>query len=475
MSSKDNKEDNKNNKNSKVLGIRRENKNKWERRVALTPEGVKKLVKNGIKVIFQPCNLRCYTNKQYEDAGAEICEDISKADVILGVKEIPLDLFIDNKTFLFFSHTFKGQSNNMPALDKMLDQKVRLIDYELIKDQDKGARLVAFGKYAGLVGAIDFLQGLGQFLVHKKLYTPFLHVGFSYMYPSLEHAKKAVVKVGQMFKTKKLNQNLLPLIFAVTGNGRVTGGSVEILELLPHKWIEPDDLHKLFDGEDKSKNDIVYLTKLEHKHMYVRKDKNKEDQNCNNFDKQHFYKNKKMYNSIFAEKYLQYISAIFHCMYWDTDSPVLITDNDASDLSSKNNLRLLGITDITCDWPEASIKLLKKLTKIEKPFYSIDPITGIIEENFNKISNNAILYHSVDHLPSELPFDSSNHFSDKLTPFIPDLLKSNYPCEYKEDDLPPELHKATETWNGKLTPDYEYLYEELSKTFNSKYSKNKKE
>ena len=348
----------------KILGIRRENKNKWERRVALTPNGVEKLVKKGIKVLFQPCNLRCYTNKQYTDAGAEECEDISKADVILGVKEIPLDLFIDNKTFLFFSHTFKGQSNNMPALDRMLDQKVRLIDYELIKNQENDSRLVAFGKYAGLVGAVDFLQGLGQFLVHKKLYTPFLHVGFSYMYPSLEDAKKAVTKVGNMFKNKKFNSKLVPLIFAVTGNGRVTGGTIEILELLPHKWIEPDDLKSLFDNTEKARNDIVYLTKIEHKHMYVRKDKSEEEQNCNNFDKEHFYKNKKMYNSIFAKKYLEYLSVIFHCMYWDTDSPVLITDEDASSLCSENRLRLLGVTDITCDWPEASIKLLKKLTKI---------------------------------------------------------------------------------------------------------------
>lgn len=459
-------------KQFKILGIRRENKNKWERRVAIAPWDVKKLVDAGVKVIFQSCNLRCYTNKQYLDAGAIQEEDITKADVVLGVKEVPLDLFIKDKTFLFFSHTFKGQATNMSALDTMLDKNVRLIDYELIKENIKDhpnpPRLVAFGRYAGIVGAIDFLQGLGQFLVYKKLYSPLLHVGFSYMYPSLDHAKEAISMVGKMITNKKLNIKLVPLIFAVTGNGRVTGGSVEILELLPHVWIEPDDLGKLFDGSMKPRKDIIYLTKIEHKHMYCKKTET--NPSYKNFDKEHFYKNKSEYKSVFAEKYLPYISALFHCMYWDPESPVIISDEEAQNLCKLGKLRLFGVTDITCDYPVSSVQLLKKLTKIEKPFYSIDPLTGTLEEDFVKMSVNAILYHAVDHLPSELPFDSSNHFSEKLSPFMLDILSSDYPCDYKEGDLPPEIHNAIETWNGKLTPKFDYLYKELQKHYPSKYN-----
>ena len=453
-------------KDLKILGIRRENKNKWERRVALTPEAVKKLVEMGVKVLFQPCNLRCYTNKEYIDAGAEICEEIEKADVIFGVKEIPLDFLIPNKTFLFFSHTFKGQDNNMPALRDILEKNIRLIDYELIKEnkENNPQRLVAFGKYAGIVGTIDFLQGLGDFLMHREVYTPFLHTGYSYMYPSLVFAKERIAKVGDLIKRKKINKNLLPMIFAVTGNGRVTSGSVEMLEQLPHKWIEPDEVAEIYKNPlEKGADSCIYFTKIENKHMYALKTDS--DPSHKTFNKEHFYANKKEYKSVFSQKYLPYLSVIFHCMYWDTDSPVIISDNEIRELSETGNLRLLGVTDITCDFPVSSIELLKKCTTIESPFYAISPKTGAIEYNFNKMSADSILYHSVDHLPSELPFDSSNHFSEKLLPFVVDILKSEYPSDWNPKSLPPEILNACETWNGKICPKYKYMYKFLAKYY----------
>lgn len=451
----------------RVLGIRKENKNKWERRVAITPHDCKKLRDKGYRIILQSNNLRCYTDKQYLDNGVEIVDDLSEADVILGVKEIPLELLIPEKTFIYFSHTFKGQDFNMPALDNILDKRIRLIDYERIREnkKDNPQRLVAFGKYAGNVGTIDFLQGLGEFLLNKELYVPFLHTGFSFMYPSLEHAKKGILEVSNLIKKKKIPKSLNPMIFAITGNGRVSNGSIEILELLPHEWIDPDNLHKLFNQAENVRRDRIYLTKIEHKHMYRRKD----NFNSSDFDKNHFYQNKNQYISVFAEKYLQYLSAIFHCMYWDPQSPVIISNKEAYDYASIKKLRLLGITDITCDWPISSIQLLKKLTSIDKPFYTIDPITNILQEDFSKMSENAILYHAVDHLPSELPFDASMHFSEKLLPFLENILNSQYPCDFKEGLLPPEIELACEAWNGKLCPEYTYLYQDLKKRFPKKY------
>lgn len=450
-------------KNLKVIGIRRENKNKWERRVSLTPEAVKKLVDSGIKIIVQPCNLRCYSNKQYIEAGAEIEEDIDKADIIFGVKEIPLDLLFPNKTYLFFSHTFKGQESNMPALRQMLNNKIRLIDYELIKENkiDKPQRLVAFGRYAGIVGAIDILQGIGDFLMHKKIYTPFLHTGLSYMYPNLNRAKERIKKIGDLITQRKIDNRLLPLVFAVTGNGRVANGCIEILELLPHKWIDPNELPKLFENNNENmKNTCVYLTKLEHNHMYIRKNSDNIE-----FDKEHFYSHKEAYISKFEESYLPYISVLFHCIFWDKNSPKIIREEEVRKLAEEEKLRLFAVTDITCDFPISSIELLKKTTSIQNPFYTIDPKTGVIEHDFKLMSKDAILYHAVDHLPSELPFDSSNHFSEKLLPFVKDLLNSDYPCDYYEKSLPPEMQNACEVWNGKLCPKYEYLYKELAKQF----------
>ena len=178
----------------KVISIRRENKNKWERRVPLIPEDCKKLIQQGIRVIVQPSKLRCYTDKQYEDAGCEIKENITEGEIILGVKEVPLDFLYPGKTYMYFSHTIKGQPANMPALRDILEKRIRLIDYECIREASgpKPDRLVAFGRFAGIAGAIDFLQGLGEFLLNRKLYTPFLNTGYSYMFPSVQEAKETI-------------------------------------------------------------------------------------------------------------------------------------------------------------------------------------------------------------------------------------------------------------------------------------------
>lgn len=153
---------------TKVIGILREIKSKWERRCALTPREVKQLVaEGGIKVLVQPSTSRCYTDEEFEEVGAIIQEDLSECDVIFGVKEVPMQNIIAAKTYFFFSHTIKAQEYNMPLLDAMLEKKIRMIDYECIREnkEDNPARLVAFGRYAGIAGAFDFLRGIGEFML----------------------------------------------------------------------------------------------------------------------------------------------------------------------------------------------------------------------------------------------------------------------------------------------------------------------
>ncbi len=148
----DKKEENK----KPIIGIRRENKNKWERRVAIIPSDCKALAEAGLKFVIQPSEIRCYTEKQYDNNTDNIkfVENIENADVMVGVKEVPIELLVPNKTYLFFSHTLKGQTHNMPLLKAILDKKIRLIDYECIRDlhPTNPQRLVAFGRYAGLAG-----------------------------------------------------------------------------------------------------------------------------------------------------------------------------------------------------------------------------------------------------------------------------------------------------------------------------------
>ncbi len=471
---KETKEDRKENLNvnnnektdQKIIGIRRENKNKWERRVPLTPSDCKKLINEGIHIIIQPSALRCFTDKQYSDVGVEISENISIANVIIGVKEVPLDCLLPYKTYLYFSHTIKGQPTNMPALNDILEKKIRLIDYELIKEKEnltgKSDRLVAFGRFAGLAGAIDFLQGLGEFILHKKFVSPFMNTGYSYMFPSLEEAMLSVTEVGKLIENKKLPNELCPFIIGVTSSGRVSQGVQEILKLLPHEILDAEKIQELFSSrKHEVRNDRVYITVIESHNMYSNKETDK-------FEKKDFYENPQNYKSVFAEKYIPYLSVLVHCMFWDPKFPRILTLEEAHNLSEKKKFRLLGISDITCDL-KGSIELLQKFTSIENPFYAIDPLTGVIFDDFDKMTENSIVYHAVDHLPAELPIDASKHFSDKLIGFMKAIVESRYPCDYpineEDSDLPIEILRACETWNGNLVPRYNYLYKELEKFY----------
>ncbi len=455
--------------NQNIICIRRENKNKWERRTALIPDDCRKLIDQGIRIKVQPSKLRCYTDSQYEAAGCEITEEINDGNLILGVKEIPIEYLFPNKTYMYFSHTIKGQPANMPVLKDLLEKKIRLIDYECIKEKDgpKPDRLVAFGRFAGIAGAVDFLQGLGEFLLNRRLYTPFLNVGYSYMFPSVEEAKITLNKVGDLIKAKHLPKEICPFIIGFTSSGRVSKGAQEMISLLPHEYVKPEEIKGLVENKSKARRDIVYLVVLESKDMYIRKDE--PDGVIPEFNKEDFYKNPSEYKSVFAEKFVPYLSVLYHCMFWDVEYPKILTLEEAQDLALKKKFRMMGVSDITCDI-NGSIELLQKPTTIEKPFYTIDPVTNIIEEDFDKMTETSILYHGVDHLPAELPIDASKHFSKKLTPFIPQILKAPYPIDYKDLDVektgfPLEILNACETWNGEIMPRYEYLYKYLEKIY----------
>jgi alpha-aminoadipic semialdehyde synthase len=178
------------------IAIVRECKNKWERRCSLTPIEVEKLVKQSIKVLVQPSTNRCYSDEEFEEVGGIIQEDISEASVIFGVKEVPMENLLKDKTYFFFTHTIKAQDYNMPLLDKLLEQRVRMVDFESIRDKTGSQRLVAFGRYAGIAGAFDFLRGCGEFMLQKGYQTPLIHLGSAYMYEDFSVMKDALGKIA---------------------------------------------------------------------------------------------------------------------------------------------------------------------------------------------------------------------------------------------------------------------------------------
>ena len=184
-----------------IIGIRRADKNKWEKRTPLIPEDIKYLKeKYGIQSLVQPSKIRAYTNDQYSAAGADVVEDIQSSNTIFAVKEIPLHFYRKEKTYIFFSHTIKGQSYNMPLLRKMMQLKCNLIDYERIVDESN-RRLIFFGKYAGIAGMVETLHALGQKLKLKGYKTPLEKIKQAYQYDSIEEATRVLKEIGDEIKS----------------------------------------------------------------------------------------------------------------------------------------------------------------------------------------------------------------------------------------------------------------------------------
>ena len=228
-----------------TLGIRREDKSRWERRAPITPDIARELVRQGFEVVVQPSAIRAYTDAEWVAAGARIAEDLSGCGVVLGVKEMPPAVFRPAGAYVFFAHVAKGQKYNMPMLKELLARRATLVEYEKIVD-DKGRRLVFFGRHAGLAGTIDSLWVLGRRLLHEGLDTPFAAIEPAHRYKDLADAKRALGDVGRRIRESGLPASLVPFVAGVTGYGHVGGGANEVLEALGAQEVSPAELAALF-------------------------------------------------------------------------------------------------------------------------------------------------------------------------------------------------------------------------------------
>ncbi|MCD4675226.1 MAG: hypothetical protein K8S18_04425, partial [Desulfobacula sp.] len=187
-----------------------------ERRVAIIPDHVKKLVnEQDIEIVVESSPKRVFSDRQFAEAGARIVTNLDEASVIFGVKEMPASFFEEGKTYIFFSHVIKGQSYNMPMLKKMVEKKVTLIDYEKVED-NKGRRLIFFGRFAGLAGMINSFWSLGLRLKEYGYDTPFLRIKQSHTYNSLEEAKKDITIAGKEIQKNGLPNEIAPLTIGFT-------------------------------------------------------------------------------------------------------------------------------------------------------------------------------------------------------------------------------------------------------------------
>lgn len=215
-----------------TVAIRREDASIWERRAPLAPHHVEKLSRQGVRVLIQPSNRRAYPLQSYVRSGAEAKEDISEAQVILGVKQVPVDLLLPGKTYCFFSHTIKAQEANMALLDAVLDKNIRLIDYERMVDE-KDQRVVAFGKFAGYAGMINILHGIGLRLLALGHHTPFMHIGPAHNYRNAGTAMRAIRDTGYEIALGKMPRSTGPLTFVFIGSGNVSQEDQAIFSELP--------------------------------------------------------------------------------------------------------------------------------------------------------------------------------------------------------------------------------------------------
>jgi len=430
----------------KTIGIRREDKNEWERRVPLVPADVKELhEKYGIRILIQPSKIRVFTDEEYLKAGAEVREDLQEADIIFAVKEIPLHLLEKNKTYVFFSHTIKGQPYNMDLLRRLMEFECNLIDYELIADADD-KRLITFSGYAGLAGVIETLHAFGRKMELNGYSTPFADLLQAYQYTSLEDAKAHIRKIGEMIAENGLPEELVPLTVGFLGYGNVSKGAQEMFDLLPFTTIEPGQLEALTAiGKNEVDNHCLY--KIVFKEEDIVKPLNGE------FNLDEYFNYPERFESIF-HNYLPYLQVLVNCVYWTEDYPRFVTkENLKKDNSGTERSGLKVIGDITCDI-DGSIEITRESTKPNKACYTY----YAENDNFvDGIQDSGVTVMAIDNLPCEFPREASEEFSRELKMLVNGIANADYAADFAAINLPPEVKKATILYKGCLTEKLNYL------------------
>lgn len=393
-----------------TIGLIKEGKVPVDNRVALTPAQCKwiKQHRPDLRVIVQSSTERCFTDKEYSSAGIEVKEDISEADLLFGIKEVPQDMLIPAKTYLFFSHTKKLQPYNQAMLQDVVQKKITLVDYECLEHED-GARIIGFGFFAGIVGAHNGMMAFG-----KK-------TGL-YQMDRVNSGKNLQHLIHAYFGLK------LPHIkIAVTGSGRVAHGILEIMNLLGIHEVEPEDYLK------KTYKYPVYVH-LKGADLYAPLDGSK-------YSREIFHEQPQLYKCLF-ESYLPHTDILMNGVYWEPGIPRLF---EMEDLASPK-FRIQTIADVTDD-KHGSIPCNLGDSTIAEPVY------GVHKKTFEKTAPyliDTVDVMAVGNLPNELPRDASRHFGEQLIKHVlVDLIDGNSEM----------ISNATIVKNGNLTPLFQYMKE----------------
>ena len=390
------------------IGLIREGKIPADNRVALTPAQCKWLCKHfdDVKVTVQQSDNRCYPDKEYLQAGMEVKEDISECNVLLGIKEVPVEMLIDGKTYLFFSHTKKMQPHNRQLFKTILDKKITLIDYECLEHED-GTRIIGFGFFAGIVGAHNGMMAYGNRTKNFQLQR----VGTVNSFQKLIHT---------YFGLKLPNIKI-----AVTGSGRVAHGVLEIMNLLGVHEVEPDEFLE---------REFTYpaYVHLKGGDLYINKHNGK-------YNREDFHAHPENYACTFTD-FLTQTDILMNGVYWEKNIPRLFELEDMRN----PGFRIKTIADITDD-TNGSIPCNLGDCSIEDPVYGVN--------RFSFEQTTAYLPDSVDvmavgNLPNELPRDASRYFGEQLIKYVLDDIRKG------GSEV---ITKATMIDKGKLTTPFAYL------------------
>jgi hypothetical protein len=393
-----------------TIGLLREGKIPPDNRVALTPAQCKWIQRNApdVRVIAQSSPDRCYSDKEYRSAGIEVKEDIPEADILFGIKEVPLKDLVPGKTFLFFSHTKKQQPFNQQMFQAILEKKSTLIDYECL-EHDDGQRILGFGFFAGVVGAHNGILSFGRRTGQYSLGRVYAEKNFQELIHTYFGLKLPEIKV------------------VVTGSGRVAHGVLEVMNLMEIIEVEPDEfLERKFA--------YPVFTQLKGAELYGHVSNG-------SYRREDFHHNAQDYRCKFLP-YTRAADILMNGIYWDKKMPRLFEWEDLAD----KDFHIQTIADITDD-KEGSIPCNLGDIPMEDLVYGVDKIT---RQRSAAGLPGSVDIMAVGNLPNELPRDASRYFGEQLIKYIlEDLLRGGSPI----------IERATMVREGQLTEPYSYLAE----------------
>ena len=401
--------------NKLKIGLIRETKIPQDKRVPFTPLQTEEIEQRfpHVRVLCETSEIRCFQDHEYQSQDIEVTQNIGDCDILMGIKEVQVNSLIPGKTYLFFSHTLKKQPHNRKLLQAALEKKVRMIDYEALKDK-QGNRLVAFGRYAGIVGAYNGLWTYGNRYNKFSLRRAFDCFDVNDLKLELEKVK------------------LPPIKILLTGSGRVGKGAMETLDSARIRKVNIHDfLYTKFEQP-------VYI-QLSSADYHTRKA-------GGHFNREEFHQYPDRYVSHFVD-FTKVTDILLAGAYWNPKAPVLFTREDM--LATDFRIRI--VADITCDI-NGSIPSTQRASTIPDPIYDYDPVMNALHPPFSNDSFVSVM--AVDNLPCELPRSSSEEFGRDL---IDRILKP-----LLTEDTEGIIERATITFNGQLTSHFSYLQDYAS-------------